>query len=124
MGAKLAKPDKTCVAFMGNAAFGMVGMDFETAVRENIPIIVVLINNSVLGGYTKFHPVAVEKYKLNIQSGDYVKVAEGLGGHAEKVTRPEDIIPAIERAKKANRSGKAALIEVITREENAFSIYP
>ena len=50
MGAKLARPEKTTVAFMGNAAFGMVGMDFETAVRENIPILVVLMNNFVLGG--------------------------------------------------------------------------
>jgi thiamine pyrophosphate-dependent acetolactate synthase large subunit-like protein len=58
MGAKLARPEKTAVAFMGNAAFGMVGMDFETAVRENIPILVVLVNNSVLGGYIRENPAA------------------------------------------------------------------
>ncbi len=123
MGAKLAKPEKTTVAFMGNAAFGMVGMDFETAVRENIPILVVLINNSLLGGYTKFHPVASEKYNLNRQSGEYSKVAEGLGGYSEKVEKPDDIIPALQRAKKAVDSGQAALLEIITREETAFSMY-
>ena len=42
MGAKLAQPEKTCVAFMGDGAFGMVGMDFETAVREEIPIIAIV----------------------------------------------------------------------------------
>jgi acetolactate synthase-1/2/3 large subunit len=123
MGAKLAKPEKTTVAFMGNAAFGMVGMDFETTIRENIPILVVLINNSLLGGYTKFHPVASEKYNLNRQSGNYAKVAEGLGGYSETVKQPEEIIPALQRAKKAVDSGQAALLEIITREETAFSVY-
>jgi thiamine pyrophosphate-dependent acetolactate synthase large subunit-like protein len=123
MGAKLANPDKTAVSFMGNAAFGMVGMDFETAVRENIPILVILINNSVLGGYRNFHPVASERYNLNRQTGDYTKVAEGLGGYAEKVEQPDNIIPAIRRAKKAVDSGQPALVEIITREELAFSLY-
>ena len=123
MGAKLAKPEKTTVAFMGNAAFGMVGMDFETAVRANIPIVVVLINNFLLGGYTKFHPVASEKYGLNVQTGNYAKVAEGLGGHAERVEKPADIIPALQRAKKAADSGQAAMVEVITAEETRFSVY-
>jgi len=123
MGAKLARPDKTAVSFMGNAAFGMVGMDFETAVRENIPILTILINNSVLGGYQRFHPVASERYNLNRQTGDYVKVAEGLGGYAEKVEQPDNIIPALQRAKKAVDSGQPALVEIITREELAFSLY-
>ena len=123
MGAKLARPEKTAVAFLGNAAFGMVGMDFETAVRERIPILVVLINNFLLGGYTRFHPVASEKYGLNTQSGNYAKVAEGLGGHAERVEQPGDIVTALKRAKKAVDGGQAALVEVITCEENAASLY-
>ena len=123
MGAKLARPEKTAVSFMGNAAFGMVGMDFETAVRENIPILTILINNSVLGGYQSFHPVASERYNLNRQSGDYAKVAESLGGYAERVEQPDKIIPAIQRAKKAVDSGQPALIEIITREELTFSLY-
>jgi thiamine pyrophosphate-dependent acetolactate synthase large subunit-like protein len=98
-------------------------MDFETTIRENIPILVVLINNSLLGGYTKFHPVASEKYNLNRQSGNYAKVAEGLGGYSETVKQPEEIIPALQRAKKAVDSGQAALLEIITREETAFSVY-
>jgi thiamine pyrophosphate-dependent acetolactate synthase large subunit-like protein len=123
MGAKLAHPEKTAVAFLGNAAFGMVGIDFETAVREKIPVLVVLMNNSLLGGYQKFHPFASEHYNLNHQTGDYTKVADGLGGYAEKVDKPENIIPAIHRAQKAMASGQAALLEVITREELAFSNY-
>jgi thiamine pyrophosphate-dependent acetolactate synthase large subunit-like protein len=123
MGAKLARPDKTAVSFLGNAAFGMVGMDFETAVREKIPILVILINNSLLGGYHRFHPVASKRYHLNLQTGDYTKVAEGLGGYAERVDKPDEIIPAVRRAKKAVDSGQPALVEIITREELTESTY-
>jgi acetolactate synthase-1/2/3 large subunit len=123
MGAKLARPDKTAVSFLGNAAFGMVGMDFETSVREKIPILVILINNSLLGGYHRFHPVASERYHLNLQTGDYAKVAEGLGGYSERVDKPDTIVPAIRRAKKAVDSGQPALVEIITQEELTESLY-
>ena len=123
MGAKLARPDKTAVNFMGDAAFGMVGMDFETAVRERIPILTILMNNSRLGGYQGALPIASERYNLHVISGDYTKVAEGLGGYSERVELPHDIIPAIQRAKQALASGQAALIEIITREEGDFSKY-
>jgi acetolactate synthase-1/2/3 large subunit len=121
MGAKLARPDKTAVNLMGGGAFGMVGMDFETAVRERIPILTILVNNSKLGGYQGYNPIASERYNLHLLSGDYTKVAEGLGGYSERVEQPNDIIPALQRGKKAVDSGQAALIEVITREELAFS---
>lgn len=121
MGAKLARPEKTCVHYMGDAAFGMVGMDFETAVRERIPITAIMTKNSVMQGYGKIYPKAIELYNLDVLTGDYSKIAEGCGGYAERVEKPGDIIPAIERAKKANESGKPALIEVITRVDTARS---
>ena len=123
MGVKLARPDKTAVHFLGDAAFGMVGMDFETAVRERIPILTIVMNNSKLGGYQRENPIASERYNLNLLSGNYTKVAEGLGGYTERVEQPNDIIPALQRGKKAVDSGQAALIEVITREETDFSTY-
>ena len=123
MGAKLAHPEKMAVAFMGNASFGMVGMDFETAVREKIPILVVLKNDSLLGGYHRFHPYASEHFNLNRQTGEYAKVAEALGGYSEKITQPDNIVPALQRAKKAVESGQAALLEIITKEELDLSLY-
>jgi thiamine pyrophosphate-dependent acetolactate synthase large subunit-like protein len=102
---------------MGNASFGMVGMDFETAVRENIPILVIVKNDNRLGGYQHHHPYASEHYSLNKQSGEYAKVAEALGGYAEKVTEPAEVLPALQRAKKAIQSGRATLLEVMTKEE-------
>ncbi len=121
MGAKVAYPEKLSVGLCGDAGFGMVGMDFETAVRENIPILMIVANNSVMGTYSKHHPIATEKYNLNKMSGDYAKVAESLGGYAENVTEPDEIIPALERAKKAVESGQAALLNFVTKEEPDFS---
>ena len=121
MGAKLAAPEKLAVNIMGDAAFGMAGMDFETAVRERIPILTIILNNSALGGYEHHLPTATEKYGTKFLSGDYTKVAEGLGGYSEKVKDPNDIIPSIKRAQKETEAGRPALLEVITREEDAFS---
>ena len=123
MGAKLARPDMLCVGLTGDVGFGMVGMDFEAAVRENIPVLMIMANNSVMGTYSKHHPVASEKYGLNKNTGDYAKVVEGLGGYAEKVTGPGEIIPALKRAMKSVESGKASFLEVITSEESDFSVY-
>ena len=121
MGAKMAAPEKLAVNIMGDAAFGMAGMDFETAARERIPILTIMFNNSALGGYEKHMPVATERFQTKFISGDYAKVAEGLGGYSEKVENPADIIPAIQRAQKETEAGKPALLEIITREETDFS---
>jgi len=117
MGAKLAEPEKLVVNFMGDAAFGMVGLDVETAVREEIPILTVLLNNSAMGNYEKFIPRATERYGTKYLTGDYSKVASALGAYSERIERPEEIVPALERAAKQTREGRPALLEVITREE-------
>ena len=122
MGAKMAAPEKLAVNIMGDAAFGMAGMDFETAARERIPILTIMFNNSALGGYEKHMPVATERFRTKFLSGDYAKVAEGLGGYSEKVENPADIIPAIQRAQKETEAGKPTLLEIITREETDFSL--
>ena len=123
MGAKLAMPERTVATVMGDAAFGMVGMDFETAVRERMPILVVILNNSCLGGYGKSLPTAAAKYGTRFLSGNYAQVAQGLGGYGERVEEPGEIIPAIERALQAMEGGQAALLDVITKEEPVFSKY-
>ena len=121
MGAKLAAPQHLAVNIMGDAAFGMAGMDFETAARERIPILTIMLNNSALGNYKDHMQVSTERYGTPFLSGDYAKVAEGLGGYSERVEDPAEIIPAINRAQKEMEAEKPALIEVITREEGDFS---
>ena len=118
MGAKLARPDWLSVNVMGDAAFGMVGMDFETAVRNQIPVLTVVLNNGRLGGYDQLLPVSSERYRLRFMPGNrYSQVAEALGGYAERVEQPEEIQPALKRCIQQVGSGRAALLEVITRED-------
>lgn len=122
LGAKLAAPRKHVINFMGDAAFGMVGMDIETAVRAGLPIITILFNNSTMGIYPDSDfPVAGKRYAVKELSGDYARIAQALGAHAERVVVPDEIVPALERAVAATAAGRPALLEVITREERHFS---
>ena len=63
MGAKLAAPDKQVINVMGDAAFGMAGLDIETAVRAEIPILTVVLNNGVMTHYDQHMPYATEHYQ-------------------------------------------------------------
>ena len=122
MGAKMAAPEKTVINFMGDAAFGMVGLDVETAVRAGIPITTVVMNNSTMAIYPDSRtPTAVERYGLKDLSGDFYRVALALGAYAEQVHTPEEIKPAMRRAMDANAAGRPALLEFITKEEGTFS---
>ncbi|MFC7398087.1 thiamine pyrophosphate-requiring protein [Chelatococcus sp. GCM10030263] len=117
LGAKLARPEATVVNLMGEAAFGMVGIDFETAVRCNLPILTVVMRNNVLGGYAASMPVATKKYGANRMSGGYAPIAQALGGYGECVTAPAELQAALARGLGHVGRGQAALIEVVTHEE-------
>ena len=119
LGAKLAAPDKHVINVMGDAAFGMSGLDIETAVRSEIPILTVILNNGVMTHYTHHMPYASERWGSNKLSGDYSKVAEALGAHAERVETPDQIGPSIRRAVEATASGRPAVLEMMTKEEEA-----
>ncbi|TFW60171.1 thiamine pyrophosphate-requiring protein [Bradyrhizobium sp. MOS001] len=121
MGAKLAKPDKLCINVWGDAAIGFTGMDFETAVRERIPIMSILLNNFSMAIELKVMPISTEKYRSTDISGDYAAMARAFGGHGERVTRPEDIIPAIKRGIQKTKEGVPVLLEFITSKETEVS---
>jgi acetolactate synthase-1/2/3 large subunit len=123
MGAKLANPDKRVVNIMGDASIGMVGFDLETAGREGIPILSIILKNSQYSGYERMQPVATKRYHIDRCEGDYAKVAEGLGLYSERVEQPGEIKPAIERAIKILEKGQPACLEVITGVETAYSTY-
>jgi len=121
MGAKLASPDKFCVNFMGDAAFGMTGLDFETAVRSNIPILTVVLNNSSMAVETRHMKASHDLFRTRDLRGNYADIAKALGGWSERVSSPEQIKDAIGRARKVTESGRAALLEFVTAEENMVS---
>jgi acetolactate synthase-1/2/3 large subunit len=123
MGAKLAQPDKLCINVWGDAAIGFTGMDFETAVRERIPILSILFNNFSMAIELKVMAVATEKYRSTDISGNYADMACAFGGYGERVTDPSQIVPAIQRGIEQTRNGRPALLEFITQKEVETSSY-
>ena len=121
IGAKLAAPEKLAVNFMGDAAFGMTGLDFETAVRNDLPILTVVFNNSTMAIETTPLATSHALYRTRDIGGNYAEMAAAMGGWSERVESPDEIGPAILRAKAATEDGRAALLEFITSEEQAFS---
>jgi thiamine pyrophosphate-dependent acetolactate synthase large subunit-like protein len=121
MGAKLTRPEKLCVNVWGDAAIGFTGMDFETAVRERIPILSVLLNNFSMAMELPVMPVSTERYRATDISGDYAAMARAFGGYGERVTQPAEIVPAIRRGIEQTKKGVPALLEFITSKELTVS---
>jgi acetolactate synthase-1/2/3 large subunit len=121
MGAKLAAPEKFCVNFMGDAAFGMTGLDFETAVRNNIATLTIVLNNNFMAAETHMMHASHERYGTMNILGNYADLARSLGGWSERVEEPGQIVPALQRARKVTDDGKAALLEFITSREISYS---
>ena len=123
MGAKLARPEALCINVWGDAAIGFTGMDFETAVRERIPILSILFNNFSMAIELPIMQVATEKYRSTDISGHYADMAKAFGGYGERVTDPGEITAAIERGIAATERGQPALLEFITEQELAISTF-
>jgi acetolactate synthase-1/2/3 large subunit len=110
-----------CVNFMGDAAFGMTGLDFETAVCVGAPICTMVFNNSTMAIEIGHMRLSHEKYRTRDIGGNYAAIARALGGWSEQVEDPEEIAGAICRARRATEEGRAALLEFVTGPEQAFS---
>ena len=123
MGAKLAQPDKLCINFWGDAAIGFTGMDFETAARERIPIMSMLMNNFSMAIELPVMPVSTEKYRSTDISGNYAVLATALGCYGERVTQPEEIVPALKRGVQKTKEGVPVLLEFITQKEIEISAF-
>ena len=113
LAAKLANPDRQVCLLLGDGAFGFSGMEFDTLVRHNVPVVAVMGNNGIW---------ALEKHPMEFLYGysvaadlqpecRYDQVVEALGGHGELVREPGELRPALERA---FASGKPALVNVLT----------
>ena len=90
-------------------------------VRERIPILSVLFNNFSMAIELKVMPISTEKYRSTDISGDYAAMARAFGGYGERVTKPEDIVPAIRRGIAKTREGVPVLLEFITSKETEVS---
>ena len=116
VGDKLGRPDHLVIHVLGDASFGMVGMEVETAVRMGLPTLTVLLNNGGTGGGL----MAMERDNaappaMAQLGGNFTMVAQGLGAYAERVEQPSELVAAFRRAIQATESGQAALVEVMIK---------
>ncbi len=129
LAAKLAHPERRVVAFTGDGAFGFNAMELETALREQIPVTVVLGNDSTWG---IDNGIQIGVYGRGVATDlspklRYDLMAAGLGAHGEFVETAGQLRPAMERAFAANAAGQAALVNVVIqrvvspRAENAIT---
>jgi len=123
IGAKIAEPEKFCINFMGDGAFGMSGLDIETSQRSGNPITTVVMNNGTMGGYPQNYPQSIEKYQTIKMTGNYAKIAEGMGAKGILVENPDEIKKSILDARKYNKEGFSVLIDVKTQPELKMSNY-
>ena len=116
IGVKLGRPDHLVFNVLGDASFGMVGMELETAVRMSLPTLTVLLNNGGTGGglmaMTSGNAAPPAMAELG---GNFSMVAQGLGAHSERVEQPTELPDAFRRAIAATENGQAALVEVIIK---------
>ncbi len=118
MGAKTACPDKHVFNIAGDGCFRMNMNEIATAVRKNIPIIEVVINNHVLGMVRQWQTLFYDKRYSNtiLTDGvDFVKFAEAMGAEGIRVTTKEEVMPAIQKAMSLN---KPVVIECIIDEDD------
>ncbi|MDE2940584.1 MAG: thiamine pyrophosphate-binding protein [Chloroflexota bacterium] len=116
VGAKLGRQDHLVFHVIGDASFGMVGMEIETAVRMGLPTLTVLLNNGGTGGglMAMERPNAAPPAMAEL-GGNFSMVARGLGAYSERVEDPEEVSSALQRCIQATEAGQAALCEVIIR---------
>lgn len=116
VGAKLGRPDHLVVHLLGDASFGMTGMELETAVRMGLPILTVVINNGGIGGgIMGMERAAGTPPDVAKLGGNFSVVAQGLGAYSERVEQPDGLVPAYRRAIQATENGQAALVEVLIK---------
>jgi acetolactate synthase-1/2/3 large subunit len=120
LAAQLANPDQRVVIIYGDGSFGLNGFEYDTAVRFGLPVIGVMGNDGAWGQMMRPQGAVYGWDRLTatlLRYTRYDRVVEALGGHGERVERPEDIRPALERAA---ASGKPALVNVIIRQDREF----
>lgn len=112
MGAKLARPDARVVALVGDGGFAHVWSELETCLRDNIPVVIVVLNNNILAYQSHAENIFFGETTSAIEfvETDHAAIARAIGVEGVRVDKPEDILPAL---KNALESGKTVVLDVI-----------
>ena len=121
IGSKIANPDRFCLNLMGDGAFGMSGMDTETAQRVGAPITTVVLNNGGMATYPGGYPAARTQFGVTEMNGDYAGLADAFGGVGIKVTKPSEMKQALIDAQEHNADGRTVIIDVHSNFESKKS---
>ena len=116
VGAKLGRPDHLVIHVIGDASFGMTGMEIETAARMGLSTLTVLLNNGGTGGglMSMENPNMAPPAMAEL-GGNFSQLAQALGAYAERVEQPAELAAAFRRAIQATETGQAAMVEVMIK---------
>ena len=113
MAAKLAHPESKTLALMGDGSFGFYTMEYDTCIRHNLPITVVMGNDSTWGIDKTFQLAYFDRaVGTDLRFIRYDRVVDAIGGYSEYVEKPDDVTPAVERA---FASGRPSLVNIAVR---------
>ncbi len=125
LGAKVAKPEVNVIDIAGDGSFLMVCQDLATAVEEKIPVVVAILDNRYLGMVRQWQELFFDKRYSSTFLGeipDFVKLAEAFDAKGIRVTKPEEVAPAV---KEAFESDKVTVLDIIVdKEANILPMVP
>jgi acetolactate synthase-1/2/3 large subunit len=124
IGAKMGRPDLEVWAVIGDGGFQMSSCELATAVQENLDINIAIINNGFLGMVRQWQDLFQNRNysEVAISAPDFVKLAEAYGATGIRVTKSDEIVPAIQRARSIK--GPVLIDFVIDAEANVYPIVP
>ncbi|MDP6612692.1 MAG: thiamine pyrophosphate-dependent enzyme, partial [Candidatus Hydrothermarchaeota archaeon] len=120
IGAKVAKPENNVIDIAGDGSFLMVCQDLVTVVKEDIPVVIAILDNRFLGMVRQWQELFFDKRysAVNLGRVDFAKLAEAFNASGVKVKRPGEVAPAV---KEAFESGETTVIDIIVNPmENIF----
>lgn len=122
IGAQVAEPKALVIDIDGDGSIQMVSQDIATAVANDLPVKIVILNNGYLGMVRQwqelFYKHRYSQVDLNVGTPDFVKLAAAYGAEGMRIKKPADLEPML---KKAFSSKKVSIIDIlIEREENVF----
>jgi acetolactate synthase-1/2/3 large subunit len=126
IGAKAARPEATVVCVDGDGCFQMTGQELATSILEDLPIVVVIVNNGYLGMVRQWQDMFFEErlseIYLSYHVPDYARLAEAYGAAGFTVEREEELVPALEEAL---ASGRTAVVDArVDAREQCFPMIP